>query len=91
MKKFTWKSFIAIGISLYPFIYRQIDRQHRIATDIADLPYEPIWFLLYFLVPFISILISIFGLTQQEENPWLFRISLIISVITIISFIPILF
>ncbi|MEH6891061.1 hypothetical protein V7024_15420 [Bacillus sp. JJ864] len=89
MKKFTWASYTALTISLYPFLYFQISKQyeqHHMATGDPSLPYEPIWIVLYFLSPLLSMAISIVGLILEEkeiESPWMFRISIIISVVAI--------
>ncbi|PEY27241.1 hypothetical protein CN354_28840 [Bacillus cereus] len=95
MRKFTWISYAALITSLYPLLYYQISKkyeQDHIAYADPYLPYEPIWLFLCFISPFLSMAITYLGKLQneekketgeKEENPWMYRISTIIIILTV--------
>ncbi|MED1406171.1 hypothetical protein P4U07_25905 [Bacillus mycoides] len=96
MRKFKWLSYAALITSLYPILYYQISKKYEqdyIAVyGHPSLPYEPLWFVLCFISPFLSLAITYLGKVQnedkketgeKEENPWMYRISIIIIILTV--------
>lgn len=92
MRKFTWLSYVALITSLYPILYYKISKKYEQDYDLELSPFEPVWLVLCFISPFLSLAIIYLGTVQndvrkelgvKEENPWMYRISIIIILLTV--------